>query len=236
MNRTPVLPLGGFLPQSLVDWPGHIAAVMYTSGCNFRCPYCHNPELVLPDEFGSTPLLSFDEVLARITRNRNLLGGVVVTGGEPTIHQSLPEALRTLKGLGLKVKLDTNGSRPEMLGQILDERLVDEVAMDVKAPLESEPYSRLAGISCSSELIGKVRDSILLLRRSGISHRFRCTLVKGLHATEDVVELAESFGKTITFQRFRPGKTLQKMDTEAFDPEGLATLVSAALPQSKGSL
>jgi len=236
VNRAHVLPVGGFLAQSLVDWPGHIAAVMYTSGCNSRCPYCHNPELVLPAEFGSPPLISFDEVLARITRNRKLLGGVVVTGGEPTIHQSLPDALRALKGLDLKVKLDTNGSCPEMLGHLLDLELVDEVAMDIKAPLESEPYWRLTGIRCSPELIGKIRDSILLLRRSGVSHRFRSTLVKGLHTTEDVVAMAESFGKMITFQRFRPGRTLQQLDAEAFDPEGLATLVSAALPQSKGSL
>jgi pyruvate formate lyase activating enzyme len=211
------LPVGGFLPQSLVDWPGHVSAVVYTSGCNFRCPFCHNPELVLPVEFGAPPLLDFDEVAARIGRNRKLLGGVVVTGGEPTIHRGLPDALRVLKGIELRVKLDTNGSRPEVLLRLIEEKLVDEVAMDVKAPLDPEPYSRLAGIACSPELIGRIRDSILLLRRSGLSHRLRCTLVKGLHTKEDAEALAETFGPALTFQRYRAGKTLQPVDAGPFD-------------------
>ncbi|TCD47471.1 anaerobic ribonucleoside-triphosphate reductase activating protein [Chlorobium sp. N1] len=211
------LPVGGFLPQSLVDWPGRVAAVVYTSGCNFRCPFCHNPELVLPKEFGAPPLIPFEEALERIAQNRNLLGGVVVTGGEPTIHDSLPDALRALKKLGLKVKLDTNGSRPEMLGRLIGEGLVDEVAMDVKAPLEPEAYSRLTGIDCPPELLGRIRDSLLLLRRSGVSHRLRCTVVKGLHTKEDVVELTETFGPALTLQRYRAGKTLGELEAGPFD-------------------
>lgn len=224
MSAAAALRVGGFLPQSLVDWPGHISAVIYTSGCNFRCPFCHNPELVLPAEYGAPPPVPFEEVLGRIARNRTLLGGVVVTGGEPTLHAGLPDALRLIRGLGLKVKLDTNGSRPEMLGQLIEEGLVDEVAMDVKAPLETDAYSRLTGIACSPELLGRIRDSLLLLRRSGVSHKLRCTLVKGLHTTEDVVSLRESFGTSIHFQRYRAGKTLADPDAEPFMPEELAGL------------
>lgn len=229
MSGEVALPVGGFLPQSLIDWPGHIAAVLYTSGCNFRCPFCHNPELVLPAEFGAQPLIPFEEVLERIARNRTLLGGVVVTGGEPTIHEGLPGALRVLKGLGLGVKLDTNGSRPEMLRQLIEEGLVDEVAMDVKAPLEPDAYSRLSGVACPPELLGRIRDSLLLLRRSGVSHSLRCTLVKGLHTTEDVVALRESFGTSIHFQRYRAGKTLQPVDAAPYDYEGRAPFAAAGV-------
>jgi pyruvate formate lyase activating enzyme len=223
------LPIGGFLPQSLVDWPGRIAAVVYTSGCNFRCPFCHNPGLVLPAEFGAPPLLAFDEVAARIGRNRKLLGGVVVTGGEPTIHGGLPDALRVLNGLGLRVKLDTNGSRPEMLGRLIGEGLVDEVAMDIKAPLEPGAYSRLTGIDCPPEFLGRIRDSLLLLRRSGVSHRLRCTVVKGLHTNEDVVELTETFGPALTLQRYRAGKTLQAVEARPFYYEGRAPFAAAGV-------
>lgn len=208
MNDAMTLPVGGFLPQSLIDWPGRIAAVVYTSGCNFRCPFCHNPELVEPARFGARPLLAFDELLGRIERNRKLLGGVVVTGGEPTIHEALPDALRSIRSLGLGVRLDTNGSRPEMLGSLLDEGLVDEVAMDIKAPFEPDPYGRLAGVPCPPELIAKIHASMLLLRRSGVAHRFRCTLVKGLHRSEDIATMVGQFGDTLHFQEFRSGKTL----------------------------
>ncbi|MDP8306491.1 MAG: anaerobic ribonucleoside-triphosphate reductase activating protein [Candidatus Chlorobium antarcticum] len=214
------LPVGGFLPQSLVDFPGRIAAVVYTSGCNFRCPFCHNPELVLPDEFGAPPLLEFDDVLERITRNRSLLGGVVVTGGEPTIHKSLPDALRMFKGLGLEVKLDTNGSRPEMLEELLEGELVDEVAMDIKAPFELDRYSALSGISCTPVLLGRIRDSILLLLRSGVKTHFRTTLVGELHSKDDVRIMKELCGGKINFQPYRAGKTLAMPTSEQHDSFG----------------
>ncbi|MBN1928994.1 MAG: anaerobic ribonucleoside-triphosphate reductase activating protein [Chlorobiaceae bacterium] len=202
------LPVGGFLPQSLVDYPGLVAAVLYTSGCNFRCPFCHNPELVLPEEFGAPPLLAFDEVYDRIARNRKLLGGVVVTGGEPTIHASLPDALRALKALGLAVKLDTNGSRPEMLELLLGEGLVDEVAMDIKAPLRIDRYGELAGIDCSPTLLARISESVLRLRGSDVNIRFRSTIVEGLHTENDVQVMRELLDGAIVFQTYRAGKTL----------------------------
>jgi len=218
------LPVGGFLPQSLVDYPGHVAAVIYTSGCNFRCPFCHNPELVLPQQFGAPPLLAFDEVYDRIARNRKLLGGVVVTGGEPTIHASLPDALRVLRALGLKVKLDTNGSRPEMLELLLGEGLVDEVAMDIKAPLQTDRYRELAGIDCSPTLLARISESVLRLRGSDVNIRFRSTIVEGLHTRDDIEIMRELLNGTIAFQTYRPGKTLAMPFAGRFGEDDLTAL------------
>lgn len=208
LNNRARLPVGGFLSQSLVDFPGHIAAVVYTMGCNFRCPFCHNPELVEPSRYGTSPAPDFEEVLFSIARNRELLDGVVVTGGEPTLHQALPEALGALRSLGLKIKLDTNGTRPDMLKLLVSESLVDEIAMDIKAPFDPDRYSALAGVPCSGDMLERILESVSILQRSAIRCIFRCTEVKGLHTEKDVSLLKTLVGGSIVFQKFRAGKTL----------------------------
>ena len=124
--------IGGYVPCSLGDYPGRIAAVVFTQGCNWRCPWCHNPALVYPEQF--TASLPEDDVFARLAARRARLDGVVVTGGEPTLQPDLPVFLGRVKALGFLVKLDTNGSRPRVVRELLAAGLVDFVAMDVKAP------------------------------------------------------------------------------------------------------
>ena len=129
----------GFIPTSFLDWPGTICSVIFLGGCGFRCPACHNRNLVL--EPRSLPDYPVEEILRSLDARGNWIDGITVTGGEPTIHKSLPNLLRIFRHRKLKIKLDTNGSNPEMLEALIDLRLVDAVSMDIKAPLTSEEYS-----------------------------------------------------------------------------------------------
>ncbi len=160
--------IGGFQPFSLSDFPGKTAAIVFTQGCNFRCPYCHNRALW--SLRGKEPLLAEDEVLARLRRRVGQLDGMVITGGEPTLQPDLRTFIVTLRDLGFLVKLDTNGSDPLFLENLLAENLVDFVAMDLKAP--PEKYHILAGISMD---VSAVLHSVEILQHSEIPHLFRTT-------------------------------------------------------------
>ena len=126
--------IGGLLKFTLIDFPGRPAAVVFTQGCNFRCRYCHNPELVYPHMFAEP--VAEEEIDAFLKRRQGTLEGIVVSGGEPTLHEDLPQFLAKLKGMGYATKLDTNGTRPEVLKQLIQGKLLDFIAMDLKAPLE----------------------------------------------------------------------------------------------------
>lgn len=171
--------IGGFLKNSLIDYPGKIAAVVFTQGCNWRCPYCHNQELVEPACFGEGVPMA--RVLNFLQKRRDVLDGVVVSGGEPTIHADLPDFLQKLKELGYAVKLDTNGSNAMMLRDVIHDGLVDFLAMDVKAPLNN--YAAAAGKRIDPE---EIRTSIWLVKNSGVEHEFRTTVVPGLHTVNEL--------------------------------------------------
>jgi pyruvate formate lyase activating enzyme len=169
--------LGGLTPFTLSDFPGHAAAVVFAQGCNFRCPYCHNAAL-LPDASGRLPE---GEILAWLDRRCGRLGGVVVSGGEPTLQADLPDFCAALKARGFAVKLDTNGSCPDALRDLLRGGLLDYVAMDVKAPPAA--YDRLAGVPVAWQPLA---DSIAVIAASGIPHHFRTTVVPALMRDEDL--------------------------------------------------
>lgn len=192
--------LAGFVPLSLCDYPGRVAAVAFTQGCNFRCPWCHNGHL-LP--MASDPATRVDEarVFALLAERRTRLGGVVVTGGEPTLQPDLPRFLGRIKALGLDVKLDTNGSHPDVLRRLFAASLVDYVAMDVKAPWDK--YDRLAGVACD---VAAVQESLRLIADSGVPHAFRTTRVDPLLSERDYASLAGQIpvGSAHTWQLFRP--------------------------------
>ncbi len=179
--------IGGLNKFSLSDFPGRTAAVAFTQGCNFRCPYCHNGSLISADvfEFCLIPEEEFFEILQ--SRNKRL-DGVVVTGGEPTIQADLPEFLARIKSEGFLVKLDTNGSQPHVLRAVLQDGLVDFIAMDVKAPLRI--YDRLTGVRTPTS---QILESIELIARSKVIHEFRTTVVKALLSPRDI----DSIGKLI---------------------------------------
>ena len=196
--------IGGFLPTSLIDFPGCVAAVVFTRGCNFRCPYCHNPDLVMPTHAAQRKWTSA-AVLERLGKRRGLLDGVVVTGGEPTLHRDLPAFLRRVKELGFRIKLDTNGSRPHVLEDLINEKLADYIAMDVKAPWRT--YHTVAGADVDTESLAA---SIRLIRDSGISHEFRTTAVRPLHTRDDLLQIGEMLrgADRLVLQRFVSGRLL----------------------------
>ncbi|NLN85217.1 MAG: anaerobic ribonucleoside-triphosphate reductase activating protein [Candidatus Cloacimonetes bacterium] len=171
--------IGGFQKFSLLDYPGQLAAIIFTQGCNFRCPYCHNPELVDPSRFGKP--LSTGKVLDFLRKRQGKLGAVVVTGGEPTLQPDLVRFIRQLKYIGFLVKLDTNGSHPEVLQRLADEELVDYWAMDLKAPPE---LYRL--ISRSSVPMNHILFSMDILRESGKPYEFRTTFFERIFDWEDM--------------------------------------------------
>jgi len=194
----------GFIKTSLLDWDGRVVASIYLPGCNFRCPFCHNRDVVLdPGSFDEIP---FEEVEEYVRANSEFLDGVVVTGGEPTIHKDLPVLLRRLKALGTKVKLDTNGTDPDMLRDVIGSGLVDYVAMDLKAPL-NDKYEDLAGVTVD---LDRIKRSIEVLETSGIDHEYRTTVVPILLTAPDIEAMAAYVGgtKKLALQQFRPERTL----------------------------
>lgn len=172
--------VGGFQPFSLSDFPGKAAAILFTQGCNFCCPYCHNRSL-WPYQPGGLPVKTVPQVLAFLKTRQGRLGGVVITGGEPTLQGGLVEFLRAVKGLGFAVKLDTNGSRPDVVAGLLTSQLIDYVAMDVKAP--PDKYDRLCGCRVDMDAI---RSAIDTIAASGVAHHFRTTFYEELLSEADI--------------------------------------------------
>lgn len=170
---------------TLVDYPGRMAAILFTGACNFRCPFCHNGRLVLSP--ASEPVIPEDEIFSFLSKRKGILDGIVITGGEPTINKDLIPFMRRIKDLGYSLKLDTNGYRPEVLEEVLSESLADYVAMDIKNSLDS--YPRTAGLSFFSE--GNITKSAALLMGSGIEYEFRTTVVKEHHSEENFRKIGE---------------------------------------------
>jgi pyruvate formate lyase activating enzyme len=199
------LPIVGIERLSLSDYPGKICANLIIPGCNFRCPYCSERELIF--DFIPMPKISEDEIIAFLHPRLGFLDGVCLTGGEPTIHRELPAFLERLKSIGGLVKLDTNGSNPRRLAYILRRKLVDYVAMDVKLPLEK--YQETVGYSIS---VSELFDSIQLIRRSGVDYEFRTTVVPGFVDEKGLLEIANTLrgSKRYILQGFKPGLTLSK--------------------------
>jgi len=200
--------IGGFLKQSLIDFPGKIASVVFTAGCNLRCFYCHNPELVLPELIQDTQLITENDVLNYFEKNKQLLDAVVITGGEPTIHVGLIEFIREIKRLGLLVKLDSNGTNPEILKELLKDDLLDYVAMDIKSSLKLAKYKEIVGDQFSIVQLNSILESIELITKSNIEFEFRSTLVKPYHSINDVQDMLDSIEGDYYLQEFNDSKTL----------------------------
>ncbi len=181
------LQIKGFIPNSLLDWDGKIVSTIYTPYCNFRCPFCQNAGLVLnPQKLETIPFKTVENYLRN---NKKWVDGVCVTGGEPCMYKDLPQFLSKIKKLGVSVKLDTNGGFPVLLKNIIDKKLVDYIALDIKAPLELASYSKAIGVSNPKNL-ENVKKSIKLIIDSGIDYEFRTTVVPTLHTEKDIEEIA----------------------------------------------
>jgi len=201
----------GFVDLSLVDWDGQVSAVMFLPHCNFRCPFCYNLSFVLnPKEMQTIPYKELEQYLAK---NKGWLDGIVITGGEPTIHNELPTLIRRLKESDLKVKLDTNGSNSSMVQKLTSQKLVDYIALDVKAPLIQEKYSKAIGVSAET-LLTEVEKTVQTLLNSSVDYELRTTLVPTIHGQNDIKQICTSIkgSKKYVLQSF-------KGDVETLDPK-----------------
>ena len=203
--------IGGLQKCSLIDYPGKLSCVVFMQGCNFRCPYCHNRELVLPEYFKE--VIPEEDVLALLTKRREYLDGVVITGGEPTEQEDLLEFMRKVKKMGYLLKLDTNGSRPHIIRTVIQQGLADYIAMDIKTSLRK--YHKAIGVNFP---VGLIRESIGLIKDSGIQHEFRTTVVSPFCGFDDIKEISEWIkGENYHLQPFQESSkmintNLSKMD------------------------
>ena len=214
----------GLQKLSMVDYPGKLAATVFTGGCNLRCPFCHNALLVTRLE--ESPILDEDQVLSFLASRRGLLDGVVRSGGEPLLHRDAPDFLAKVHSLGFAVKLDTNGCYPQALGRILQDRLVDYVAMDVKnAP---EKYPLTVGIPGFS--IEPILTSLELLAASGIDYELRTTVVRQFHTPQDIESLAKWLrgAPRYVLQNFEDSGNLIGTGLQGFSENELEILAAAA--------
>ena len=192
------LPICGLTKTTLLDYPGHVASTVFLGGCNFRCPFCHNGQLVLSPQ--SCPAFTNEDILMHLKKRRPILSGVCISGGEPTLYPALTEFLRQIKELEYPVKLDTNGSNPAFLSELIKAGLIDYIAMDIKSDPDSYPAA--CGLTGKAEttspdtlpaagLLGQISRSICLIRKCGIPYEVRTTVVKGLHTKETFERIGE---------------------------------------------
>ena len=197
------LPIKGFIETSFIDWKKHLSSVIFSGGCNFRCPYCHNSGLVLHHtEMEDVP---FDYIILTIKKYKRWVDRVVITGGEPTIHMNLYNIIWNIKKEGILVKLDTNGSSPDTIKGLVNEGLIDYIAMDIKGPIDR--YKRWCGVDTNTK---KIEESIQFILEGKVDYEFRMTVVPFLHKEQDVYEAASYIknAKRFYLQDFKPNNTL----------------------------
>jgi len=199
--------IGGLQKFSMIDYPSKLAAIIFTLGCNFRCGYCHNPELVLPEKFN--PSLDENKILEFFKTRIGKLDAISITGGEPTLQKDLVQFMKKIKDLGFLIKLDTNGTDPKMLKKIIDNKLVDYIAMDIKAPLE-----KYEGVIKNKVDLENIKKSIKIIMESGLDYEFRTTIVKSQLSVSDLLAIGKLIkGANIYYlQKF----VVSKANDEAF--------------------
>ena len=223
--------IAGMQKLTLLDYPGKVACTVFTAGCDLRCPFCHNASLALPDRPRNS--MEEDEVPAFLKKRVGVLDGVAVTGGEPLMHRALDKLLGEIKALGYSVKLDTNGTFPAHLREVVEAGLVDRVAMDIKAAPEN--YGRLIGIEGFG--LAPVRESAEYLMGCGVDYEFRTTAVKGLHTEADFEGIAEwiAGAKEYYIQEFKDsGDLIAGQGLSGFDEREMAALADIVRPRVPG--
>lgn len=214
--------ISGFQKLTLLDFPGHTACTLFTHGCNMRCPFCHNSSLVS----GQAPEIhTEDEILSFLKKRQGLLDGVAITGGEPLLHKDIGEFIKKIKALGFSVKLDTNGSIPERLEELISGGLVDYIAMDIKNCREK--YSLSAGTDID---IKDIERSVELIKNSSLPHEFRTTVTRELHTENDIISVAKWLGKEEKYflQQFKDSGDILSDGQSAHEDEALRRFALSA--------
>lgn len=230
------LEIKGFIPNTMLDWEGMLASTVFLPRCNFRCPYCQNPELVLhPEELVSVPYSTLEEYFRK---RKGWIEGVCITGGEPCLHKDLPELCLKIKEEDIGVKLDTNGSYPDMLKSLIKDGVIDYVAMDVKASLDQKAYCYSSGNS-QENLVDLIKESINTIINSGIDHEFRTTVVPMIHTPTEIANIAQQIdgAKRYYLQYFSPKATLDpRFETlKPFTEEDMNGMLDAATTYFPGT-
>jgi len=197
--------IGGLQKVSLIDYPGKISAIVFTQGCNFRCPYCHNPELV--DHELYQPCLPEKDILGFLATRQGKLDAVTITGGEPTLQEDLIPFIQKIHNLGFAVKLDSNGSQPDVLASLIQKKLLDFIALDVKAPAE-----KYQSVVQAPVVVDFIRESIRLVLKAKMPHEFRTTVVASGLAPKDILAIGREIdgAKRYALQKFQPARTLNE--------------------------
>ncbi len=216
----------GFLKTTLLDYPGHVAATLFTGGCNFRCPFCHNGDLVLYSE--ETSLISEEEIISHLKHRQGILDGVCISGGEPTLAPDLEDFIRKIRSLGFAVKLDTNGYQPKTLIRLCEQGLLNYVAMDIKHT--PEKYNSICQMSRFD--ISRINASIHFLMQGNVPYEFRTTLVRELHQAEDILRMGKWLkgAKAYYLQAYRDSDTVISHGFHAHDRETLLSYAEQLKP------
>jgi pyruvate formate lyase activating enzyme len=213
--------IGALQKVSLIDYPGEICAIVFTQGCNFSCPYCHNPELVNPEMYGEC--LLEEEIFSFLAKRKGKIDAVTITGGEPTIQNDLIDFVKRVRKTGYSIKIDTNGSQPEVIEKLISMKLLDYIAMDIKSPA-----GKFKNLTKSDISYHKITQTIELIMKSGIPYEFRTTVLKRLLDENDIVNIAHSIrtARLYILQQFVPSKVLDRglMHYESYSREELESL------------
>ncbi len=201
--------VGAYLKQSFIDWEGKSTSVIFTKGCNFRCPYCHNPSLVIPRLIKETEDISIASIIEHLQSRKGWLDGVVITGGEPCLQPDIIPFIRKIKAMGYPVKLDTNGYFPEILYELIAAKLIDFVAMDIKTVFNPELYAEISG-NKNRDLISNIQKSLSILRESKVDYQLRTTIWERYHTKEIMDSLQNNFAEeNYKIQMFRKGDIIE---------------------------
>lgn len=227
----------GLNKTTLLDYPEHVAATIFCGGCNFRCPFCHNSELVLNP--AGQPVIPEQEILDFLAKRKGILQGVCITGGEPTLQQDLAEFIYRIKELGYSVKLDTNGYRPEVLKRLVEGHLLDYIAMDIKSGPSG--YAKAAGLSGGPEklpmedFLEKIRKSVDFIKTCGVQYEFRTTAVKGLHTKEDFCEIGPLIKgcRAYFIQNYKDSENVMQPGFSSFTREELEEFADLVEPYAE---
>jgi pyruvate formate lyase activating enzyme len=180
-----------FQKISLIEYPDKIAMVLFSAGCNFRCPFCYVPQLVIPEKYKTIEPVSSEKIFSYLERVKKMIDAVVITGGEPTVNEDLPDMLRKIKSFGYLTGIYTNGTNDMMIREIIDEGIIDYIAMDIKTRLDMVSYRKVTGTNIDNKTLKSIKKSIKIIMDSDINYEFRTTLVKELHSMEDIWEICQ---------------------------------------------
>jgi pyruvate formate lyase activating enzyme len=218
----------GLQKQSLIEYPGRVSAIVFLGGCNLRCQFCYVPHLVLPEEIEKQKEIPQKEIFSFLKERKNFLEAVAISGGEPTINKELPDFIRKIKKLGYLVELETNGTNPEMLKYLIEEKLIDYVATDVKHRLDSfEKYKEITGWVLTKEMFENIKKFVKILISGKVDYELRTTIMKEFHKKEDILEICKEIqgAKVYYLQNYQKNHTISGKTFTPFEEKEIEEIL-----------